>query len=178
MKRFWRERVGIEPTSRLATTSAVLKTVRATRPVRSHIKESSYFTALFAYPVESRFWRSVSGSHSVTSQPFSLANLLQRGTPTHFFACDAEVGSPRSLIPALEASPVAISCGIASHSLILHCFLSPSVERSSASNCGRSFAGCPSSWLAQSRCGRCTRGRRACYSPGCTATALHRRGAA
>jgi hypothetical protein len=35
----WRERVGIEPTSRLATTSAILKTVRATRPVRSHDDE-------------------------------------------------------------------------------------------------------------------------------------------
>jgi hypothetical protein len=32
----WRERVGIEPTSRLATASTILKTVRATRPVRSH----------------------------------------------------------------------------------------------------------------------------------------------
>jgi hypothetical protein len=32
----WRERVRIEHTSRLATASAVLKTVRATRPVRSH----------------------------------------------------------------------------------------------------------------------------------------------
>ena len=33
----WRERVGIEPTSPLAKASTVLKTARATRPVRSHI---------------------------------------------------------------------------------------------------------------------------------------------
>lgn len=33
----WRERVGIEPTSRLATASAILKTVRTTRFVRSHV---------------------------------------------------------------------------------------------------------------------------------------------
>lgn len=39
----WRERVGIEPTSRLATTSAILKTVRTTRSVRSHDFETSYF---------------------------------------------------------------------------------------------------------------------------------------
>ena len=32
----WRESVGIEPTSPLAKASAVLKTVRATRPVHSH----------------------------------------------------------------------------------------------------------------------------------------------
>ena len=39
----WRERVGIEPTSRLTTTSTILKTVRATRPVRSHEGEKPYF---------------------------------------------------------------------------------------------------------------------------------------
>ncbi len=38
----WRERVGIEPTSRLAAASAILKTVRATRPVRSHDGEKLY----------------------------------------------------------------------------------------------------------------------------------------
>src|SRR5665213_936417 len=41
--RAWRERVGIEPTSRLATASPVLKTGRATRPVRSHARPSPFF---------------------------------------------------------------------------------------------------------------------------------------
>ena len=43
----WRERVGIEPTSRLATTSAILKTVRTTRSVRSHVGETPYFAGVF-----------------------------------------------------------------------------------------------------------------------------------
>ena len=34
----WREGVGIEPTSRREPASAVLKTVRATRPVLSHVR--------------------------------------------------------------------------------------------------------------------------------------------
>lgn len=38
----WRERVGIEPTSRLTTASAILKTVRTTRSVRSHDLQPPY----------------------------------------------------------------------------------------------------------------------------------------
>gem|GEM_PF-5838994 len=37
----WRESVGIEPTSRLTTASAVLKTVRATRPVLSRGQDTN-----------------------------------------------------------------------------------------------------------------------------------------
>jgi hypothetical protein len=61
---FWRERVGIEPTSRLATTSAILKTVRATRPVRSHSSGKPYFTALCAHPVRRRLSQSSARSQS------------------------------------------------------------------------------------------------------------------
>jgi hypothetical protein len=113
-----------------------------------------------------------------TSQPSSLANLLTAPNANALFRLQRRGRIAPLANPGSRDEPIAISCGIAPRSLIVYCFLSPSVERSSASNCGRSFAGCPSSWLAQSRCGRCTRGRRACYSPGCTATALHRRGAA
>jgi hypothetical protein len=47
----WRERVGIEPTSRLTTASAILKTVRTTRFVRSHVtKQPVYFQHTFRRP--------------------------------------------------------------------------------------------------------------------------------
>ena len=39
----WRESVGIEPTSRLAAASAVLKTVRDTSPVLSHAASRRFF---------------------------------------------------------------------------------------------------------------------------------------
>jgi hypothetical protein len=64
---FWRERVGIEPTSRLATTSAILKTVRATRPVRSHDGKTLFCSRY------SRCW--IAGLHSqvsVTERVFIL----------------------------------------------------------------------------------------------------------
>ena len=40
--REWRERVGIEPTSHCEATSAILKTVRATRLVRSHMPREQF----------------------------------------------------------------------------------------------------------------------------------------
>lgn len=46
----WRERVGIEPTSRLATTSAILKTVRTTRSVRSPGVEKGSLCSSFGIP--------------------------------------------------------------------------------------------------------------------------------
>ena len=59
--RFWRERVGIEPTSRLATASPVLKTGRATRPVRSHGCANPYISRLSAAPAAVRVDRACDG---------------------------------------------------------------------------------------------------------------------
>ncbi len=86
---FWRERVGIEPTSRLATTSAILKTVRATRPVRSHSLEMRYFAAVSGhlatlarlYP---RSKRILSVTPGTWRRRASSSSLLSSGEAWHF----------------------------------------------------------------------------------------------
>ena len=56
--RIWREGVGIEPTSRREPASAVLKTVRATRPVLSHVRSctDSRPTRQGPFARESCYW--------------------------------------------------------------------------------------------------------------------------
>ena len=48
----WRESVGIEPTSPLAKTSAVLKTERDTSPVLSHVRRKRLYRFRFAARVQ------------------------------------------------------------------------------------------------------------------------------